>query len=117
MLEFEYFKILNGNDLSLTSIKFNFIDDELREESIEDLYEKLNEYETYLEYDCKGQFSIEYKKKAIIEMTITFPNRKVPEDKKELEEFTNRYVMDFSEYYYKINNFDDPVNNDMIAPT
>lgn len=116
MLEFKDFKILDGTDPSLTSIKFNFMDNELTEESIEYVYEKLNEYEIYLEYDCKGEFNIEYEKEAIIEMTITSPSRKVPENKKELEEFINRYVMDFSEYYSKINNFDSLVNNDLTTP-
>ena len=78
---------------------------------------KLNEYEMYLEYDCKGEFNIECKKETIIEMIITFPTRKVPENKKELEEFINRYIMDFSEYYYKINNFDDLVNGNLTAHT
>lgn len=117
MLEFKNFKILDKSDKSLTSIKFSFIDDDLTEESLEYIYEKLNEYETYLEYDCKGEFIIEYKKEAIIEMIITFPSRKVPENKKELEEFINRYVMDFSEYYSKIINFDTAVNNNLITPT
>ena len=115
MLEFKNFKILEGNDLSLTSVKFSFIDNELNEGSLEYIYEKLNEYEIYLEYDCKGEFNIEFKKEIIVEMVITFPNRKVPENKKELDEFANRYVMDFSEYYYKINNLENLVNNDLAA--
>ncbi len=117
MLEFKKSKILDESDSSFTSIKFCFIDNELSEESIEYMYEKLNEYEMYLEYDCKGEFNIECKKETIIEMIITFPTRKVPENKKELEEFINRYIMDFSEYYYKINNFDDLVNGNLTAHT
>lgn len=105
MLEFKGFKVEQEKNSPLTSIKFNFIDEELSEETIEDVAETLKEYEIYLEYDCKGDFSIKYKKKAIIEMIITFPSRKVPEEKKELETFVNRHVMDFDEYYYKINNF------------
>jgi len=115
MLEFKNFKILEGDDLSLTSIKFSFIDNELSEESIENVYEKLNEYEIYLEYDCKGEFNIESKKEIIISMIITFPSRKVPENNRELDEFVNRYVMDFSEYYNKINNLENLINNDLIA--
>ncbi len=117
MLEFKESRILDKNTLPFTSIKFSFIDEELSEESIEDMYEKINEYEMYLEYDCKGEFNIIYKKEAIIEMIITFPSRKVPENKRDLEEFVNRYVMDFSEYYYKINNFDELISSDLIAPT
>lgn len=117
MLEFKNFQILDKNDSSLTSIKFGFIDDELDEKSIEYIDKKLKEYEMYLEYDCKGKFIIECKKKVIIEMIITFPCRKVPENKKELEEFINRHVMDFNEYYYKINNFDSLINDDLIART
>ena len=116
MLEFEEFKILDKDGKRIIPIKFCFTDNELNEESIEYIYEKLNEYQTYLEYDCKGEFNIENKKEVIIEMIITFPSRKVPEDKKELEEFVNRHVMDFSEYYYKINNLDSFINDDLIAP-
>ena len=117
MLEFKDFKILNNEDPSLTSIKFRFIDDELSEESIEHMVEKLKEYEMYLEYDCKGEFNIEFKKEVIIEMIITSPNRKVPDDKKELEEFVNRHVMDFDEYYYKINNFENLFEDNLVEHT
>ena len=116
MLEFKEFKILEESNKLLTPIKFYFIDNELNEESAEYIYEKLNEYETYLEYDCKGEFNIEHKKETIIEMIITFPSRKVPKNERELEEFINRHIMDFSEYYYKINNFDSLTNDDLIAP-
>ncbi|MGB9978210.1 hypothetical protein [Methanobacterium sp.] len=116
MLEFKEFKILDNGSKSITPIKFSFIDNELNEEYIEFMCEKLNEYEMYLEYDCKGEFNIENKKETIIEMIITFPSRKVPENKKELEEFINRYIMDFSEYYYKVNNFDNLINDNLIAP-
>ncbi len=116
MLEFEEFKILDSGSNLITPIKFSFIDNELDEEYFEYIYEKLNEYEMYLEYDCKGEFNIEHKKETIIEMIIIFPSRKVPENKKELEEFINRYIMDFSEYYYKINNFNSLINDDLIAP-
>jgi hypothetical protein len=116
MLEFREFKILDSGSKLITPIKFNFTDNELNEESMEYTYEKLNEYEMYLEYDCKGEFNIENKKEIIIEMIITFPSRKVPEDKKELEEFINRHIMDFSEYYSKINNLDSLINNNLIAP-
>ncbi len=116
MLEFKEFKILDSGNNLITPIKFSFTDKKLNEESIEYIYEKLNEYEMYLEYDCKGEFNIENKKENVIEMIITFPSRKVPGDKKELEEFINRYVMDFSEYYYKINNLNMVINDDLIAP-
>jgi hypothetical protein len=116
MLEFKEFKILDEGNKLVTPIKFSFTDSELNEECIEFIYEKLNEYEMYLEYDCKGEFNIETKKEIIIEMIITFPSRKVPENKKELEEFINRYVMDFSEYYYKINTINSVINDDLIAP-
>lgn len=117
MLEFKNFKVLTKEDLPLTSIKFSFIDNELNEESIEYIEEKLKKYEIYLEYDCKGEFVVKYKKEAIIEMIITLPSRKVPSDKKELEKFINRHVMDFDEYYYKIKDFENPVNDDLIAST
>ena len=116
MLEFGEFKILDNGSNLITPIKFSFIDKELDEESIEYIYEKLNEYQMYLEYDCKGEFNIEHKKETIIEMIITFPSRKVPENKKGLEEFINRHIMDFSEYYFKINNFDSLSNDNLIAP-
>ena len=116
MLEFKESKILDKNELPFTSIKFSFKDNELGEELIEYMHGKLKAYEMYLEYDCKGAFNIECRKEIIIEMIITFPTRKIPENKKELEEFINRYIMDFSEYYYKINNSDDLVNDELIAP-
>ncbi|MCZ3364515.1 hypothetical protein [Methanobacterium veterum] len=115
-MEFKEFKILESGSNLITPIKFRFTDNELKEEFLEGMYEKLNEYEMYLEYDCKGEFNIENKKEIIIEMIITFPSRKVPEDKKELEEFINRHVMDFSEYYYKINNLENLINDNLIAP-
>jgi hypothetical protein len=114
MLEFKSFKVEHDKNSPLTTIKFSFTDKELSEEAIECIAEKLNEYEIYLEYDCKGDFFIKYKKKAIIEMIITFPSRKVPEDKKELEIFVNKHVMDFDEYYYKINNFNLLYEDDLV---
>jgi hypothetical protein len=116
MLEFEEFKILDNGSKLITPIKFSFIDKELDEESMEYIYEKLNEYEIYLEYDCKCEFNIEHKKETIIEMIITFPSRKVPENKKGLEEYINRHIMDFNEYYFKINNFNRLSNDNLIAP-
>ena len=117
MLEFKDFKIVDNEDLSLTSIKFRFIDDRLSEESLEYMEEMLKGYEIYLEYDCKGEFNIEFKKEVIIEMIITSPNRKVPDNKKELEEFVNMHVMDFDEYYYKVNDFNGLVNKNIVART
>jgi hypothetical protein len=117
MLEFKDFKIESNKNSISTSIKFNFIDDELSEESIECIAGKLNDYEIYLEYDCKTEFQVKYKKSAIIEMIITFPSRKVPEDKKELERFVNRHVMDFNEYYYKIKNFKNLFEDDLVEHT
>ena len=49
-------------------------------------------------------------------MKIIFPGRKVPEDKKELEKFINRYVMDLNEYYYKINNLNHTYEDDLVEP-
>ena len=46
-------------------------------------------------------------------MIITYPNRKIPENKKELENFVMRRVMDFTEYYH-ISNLDN-LNQDNIA--
>lgn len=117
MLEFKDFKILDENDLLSTSIKFRFTDDELSEDSFEYIHEKLKEYELYLEYDCKGVFNIEYEKEVIIEMIITFPSRKIPESKKGLEEFVNKHVVDFSEYYYRVNNFGSLVDDELITDT
>jgi hypothetical protein len=105
-------KMLINTQIDLLSEK----EKELDEESMEYIYEKLNEYEMYLEYDCKCEFNIEHKKETIIEMIITFPSRKVPENKKGLEEFINRHIMDFSEYYFKINNFNRLSNDNLIAP-
>ncbi len=116
MLEFKNFKVENKENSS-TCIKFNFIDKDLSEECLEKIIPKLKEYEIYLEYDCKGDFNVKYKKKAIIEMCITFPSRKVPEDKKDLERFINKHVMDFDEYYYKINNFDNLFEEDVSENT
>lgn len=115
MLEFKGFKLLDKKDSTTTSIKFSFKDGELSEESIEYIYEKLKEYEKYLEYDCKGKFNIKYKKEVTIEMIITSPSRKVPDDKKELENFINKHVMDFNEYYYKIRNFESSINSNLTA--
>jgi hypothetical protein len=117
MLEFKDFKIESKKNSTSTFINFNFIDDELGEEFMEYIFEKLNEYEIYLEYDCKCEFQVIYKKTAFIEMIITFPSRKVPEDKKELEKFVNRHVVDFGEYYYKINNFEDYFEDDLVEHT
>jgi hypothetical protein len=104
MLEFKDFKMDSKKNSSDISIKFSFIDNELGKENTEYIFQKLNEYEVYLEYDCKGDFQIT--KNAIIEMIITFPGRKVPNDKKELEKFVNKYVMDFNEYYHKISSLE-----------
>jgi hypothetical protein len=117
MLEFKDFKIEDKKNSTSTSIKFNFIDDALREEFIEYISEKLNEYEIYLEYDCKYECRVTYKKTAIIEMIITFPSRKVPEYKKELKNFVNRHVMDFDEYYFKISNFENLFEDDLVEHT
>lgn len=114
MLDFKEFKIESKKDSPYTSIKFSFTDEELSEESLEHMVQKLNEYEIYLEYDCKGEFLVKYKKKAIIEMIITFPSRKVPDDKKELLKFVNKHVMDFDEYYYKISNFKNLPEDDLV---
>ncbi len=116
MLEYKDFKIIDNDNSSLTSIKFTFIDTELTEDTIKDIVKELKEYEIYLEYDCKGEFRAEYKKTAFIEMIITSPSRKVPDekDKKELEKFINKHVMDFSEYYSRINH-SKSLNNDNLA--
>lgn len=104
MLEFEGFKVESIKNSNNKIVKFEFSDNELVEDELEDLALKLNEYEIYLEYDCKGEFILNFKKEAIIDMLLTLPSRKVPEDKKELEEFINRHVVDFNEYYKKIRN-------------
>ncbi|MGF7118289.1 hypothetical protein [Methanobacterium oryzae] len=116
MLEYKYFKIMDNNNSSLTSIKFTFIDTELTEDTIEDIVKELKEYEIYLEYDSKGEFRAEYKKTVSIEMIITLPSRKVPDekDKKELEKFINKHVMDFNEYYSKID-LSKTLNDDNLA--
>lgn len=101
MLEFKKFKVEDKDNLK--RVMLNFTDDELSQETLEEMSPKFNEYEIYLEYDYKGEFILKYKKKALIEIILTLPARKVPENKKELEEFINRHVMDFSEYYKKIN--------------
>jgi hypothetical protein len=116
MLEFKDFKLLNNKDSPVSSIKFKFIDDELTQEMIEYMIEEIKKYEIYLGYDCKGEFNIEFKKIAEIELIITFPSRKVPDEKKELHTFVNRYVMDFSEYYSRITHYRD-FENDNIAET
>lgn len=113
MLEFKDFKIESRN-LSDMAIKFSFIDNELSEECIEYIAQKLNEYEVYLEYDCKGDFQVKYQKKAIIEMIITFPCRKVPDDKKELEKFVNKHIMDFDEYYHKISSLENLFEENLL---
>ena len=46
MLEFKDFKVESKKNSPLISIKFNFIDEKLSEESVEYITEKLNEYET-----------------------------------------------------------------------
>ncbi|MGB9937288.1 MAG: hypothetical protein ACPK7O_06165 [Methanobacterium sp.] len=117
MLEFKDYKIETKKDLLSVPIKFIFVDDELTEESIENVKDKIKEYEIYLEYDCKGEFKFEYKKKFTIEMIIMFPGRKVPEDKKELQNFVNRYVMDFTEYYHKIDLFDNVADGNLPLHT
>lgn len=117
MLEFKDYKLKSEKDSPFVSIKFNFVDEDLSEEVVEFICEKLKEYEIYLEYDCKGEFIVNFKKKVNIEMIITLPSRKVPEDKKELEKFVNRHVMDFDEYYYKINNFDNLTENNVFEGT
>ena len=114
MLEFKDYKILNNKDSPFSSIKLKFIDEELTEEMIEYIYEEIKKYEIYLGYDCKGEFYIEYKKRAKIEMVITFPSRKVPDGKKELETFINKYVMDFSEYYSRINYHKDFEDDNLV---
>ena len=79
--------------------------------------EEIKKYEIYLEYDCRGEFNIKYKKRAKIEMIITFPNRKVPNGRKELDNFINKYVIDFSEYYSKINYHKYFKNNNLVEST
>lgn len=113
MLEFKDFKMDSKKNSSDISIKFSFIDKELGKENTEYIFQKLNEYEVYLEYDCKGDFQIT--KNAIIEMIITFPGRKVPNDKKELEKFVNKYVMDFNEYYHKISSLENLFEEDLLS--
>lgn len=116
MLEFKDFKILT-NDSPISSIRFKFRDDELKEESIGHVNEEIKKYHIYLGYDSQGEFSIKYKKRAEIEIIVTFPQRKVPQEKKKLENFINKFVMDFSEYYSKINYLEDFEKNDLIEIT
>ena len=117
MLEHTDYKIINNENPYLTSIKFTFIDAELTEEAIEDLVKELKEYEIYLEYDSRGEFKVEYKKVASIEMIITSPSRKVPDEKnrKEIEEFINKHVVDFNEFYSRINHSKNLNNNNLAA--
>ena len=115
MLEFKDFKIIN-KDPYFSSIKFRFRDDELREDIIDYMDEEINKYQIYLGYDSKGEFNIEFDKKAKIEIIVTFPSRKVPSGKKELELFINKFVMDFNEYYSKINFLKD-FENDLVEST
>ncbi|WP_414469099.1 hypothetical protein [Methanobacterium sp. ACI-7] len=117
MLDFKEFKIETNKNSSSIPVRFIFIDNEIDEESIEYIEEKIKEYEIYLEYDSKGEFNFEYNKKFSIEMIITFPTRKVPEDKKGLQNFVNRYVMDFSEYYHRINKLDNICDTNMSVET
>ena len=112
MLDFKDYKI-ERPESPFTTIIFNFIDDELSEESLEYINQEVNKYEIYLEYDCKSEFNIEFKKKILIQMILTYPNRKVPLDKKELENFVMRRVMDFTEYYFKINYLDNSYQDDV----
>lgn len=115
MLEYKDFEIIDNDNSSLTSIKFIFMDSELTEYELEDIVKELKEYEMYLEYDSKGEFRAEYKKTVSIEMIITLPSRKVPEeDKKELEKFINKHIMDFNEYYSRIN-LSKTLNEDDLA--
>lgn len=114
MLEFKGFKQDKNKGSAFTSIKFNFLDDELGEESVESLGGKLKEYQMYLEYDSKCEFKIKYKKKMIMEMILSSPKRKVPEDKKELQNFITRHVMDFKEFYGKINLLNNLPEDDVI---
>lgn len=115
MLEYKDFEIIDNDNSSLTSIKFIFMDSELTEDALEDIVKELKEYEMYLEYDSKGEFRAEYKKTVSIEMIITLPSRKVPEkDKKELEKFINKHIMDFNEYYSRIN-LSKTLNEDDLA--
>ena len=113
MLDFIDFKIEKTKESPFTTIMLNFTDDELSEEAIEYIYQKINEYEIYLEYDCKSEFNIEYKKNVIIQLILTYPNRKIPLDEKELKNFVMRHVMDFTEYYYKISYLDKLYQDDV----
>lgn len=115
MLEFTGFKVENRENPKFTSIKFDFTDSNIVEVTIEDLSEKLHEYEMYLEYDTRCEFSLEYKKnRFILEMIITLPSRKVPEEKKELEDLVAMHVMDFNEYYHKISNLNNLHEDDLV---
>ena len=106
MLDFKDYKIEKDKESPFTTIILNFNDNELSEESIEYINQRVHEYEIYLEYDCRGEFNIGYNKNVIIQLILTYPDRKVPLDKKELKNFVMRHVMDFTEYYYKISNLD-----------
>lgn len=117
MLEFEDFKILKNNDPKVSLIKFKFRDDELGEEILEYMGEEIKKYEMYLGYDCKGEFNITFKKRAIIKMIVAFPSRKVPPEKKELEHFINKYVMDFTEYYSRIDYYNDYGDDNLVEST
>ncbi len=114
MLEFKGFKQDKNKGSAYTSIIFNFFDEELGDESIERLTAKLNDYQMYLEYDSKCEFKIKFKKKMIMEMILTSPIRKVPEDKKELQNFITRHIMDFKEFYGKINLMDNVPEDDVV---
>ena len=114
MLDFKDYKIEKDKESPFTTIILNFNDNELSEESIEYIIQKVNEYEIYLEYDCKGEFIVEFKKIAIIQIILTYPNRKVPLDKKELKNFVMRHVMDFTEYYYKISYLDNLYQDNVV---
>jgi len=114
MLEFENFKILKGKDPNFALIRFKFKDDELSEEMVEYIDEEIKNYDIYLGYDCKGDFEVKYKKVARIEMTVKFPSRKVPQEKKELESFINKHVMDFREYYSRIDYYKDFEDDNLV---
>ncbi len=117
MLEFEGFKVLNNEDPNIYLIRFKFKDDELEEEMLEYIDEEIKKYHIYLGYDCKGEFNVKFKKRARIEMIVTLPSRKVPHEKKELELFINKYVMDFSEYYSRIAYYNDFEDDGLVEST
>ena len=113
MLDFKDFKIEKTKESPFTTIILNFTDDELSEEAIRYVSQKIEEYKIYLEYDCKGEFNIEYKKNALIQLILTYPDRKIPLDKKDLKNYVMRHVMDFTEYYYKISYLDNSYQDDV----